>query len=265
MIRLYSGSGSKEVQVLEKLLPDEAWGVLRSSVIRLLHARRGGQQAAGLLGSTPFELREGTNGFNDEFSVLYYRAPLEKYVELAESLEKDQLNLEYQKIAKAVTEAGHYIRFIVLDLDPESGPAPVATPSLEIRSDSVERALADAEQLIHGRGAASEVDRVHTAFHGYLRAAAIRASIQFPEDASVTTLFKILREEHPSLIVPEPRATDLDRILRSIATILDSLNPVRNRATIAHPNEVLLNEPEAMLVINSVKTLLHYLDAKLRR
>jgi hypothetical protein len=265
MVRLYSGSGSKEVQVLDKVLRDEAWAVLRGNVIRLLNARRGGQQTAELLGRVPFELREGTNGFNDEFCVLYYRAPLDRYVELAESFERDQLEREYRRLAEAVTEAGHYIRFMVLDLDPESGPAPVATPSLEIRSDTVERALADVEQLIHSRGAASGVDRVHTAFHGYLKAVAVKASIQIHEDANVTTLFKTLREKHTALIVPEPRAADLDRILRSIATILDTLNPIRNRATIAHPNEVILSEPEAMLVINSVRTLLYYLDAKLRQ
>jgi hypothetical protein len=33
MVRLYSGSGSKEVQVLEKVLLDEVWAVLRGNVI----------------------------------------------------------------------------------------------------------------------------------------------------------------------------------------------------------------------------------------
>jgi hypothetical protein len=56
---------------------------------------------------------------------------------------------------------------------------------------------------------------------------------------------------------------DITRVLHAMATILDALNPVRNRATVAHPNEMLLDEPEAMLVINTVRTLLHYLDAKL--
>ena len=264
MIRLYSGSGSQEVQVLGKPLPDEAWAVTRTNVVRLLQARRGGQEAAALLSSIPFDLLEGTNGFNDEFSILYYRAPLDRYVELAESYEKNQLKHVYRQIAEAVTEAGHPIRFIVLDLDPQSGPAPVATPSLTIRSDSVERALADAEQLIYGRGAASGVDRVHTAFHGYLRAVAEKASLTFPEDAGITALFKLLREKHPALSVPEPRAADIDRIIRSISAILDALNPVRNLASGAHPNELILQAPEAMLVINSVRTLLHYLDAKLR-
>ena len=49
-----------------------------------------------------------------------------------------------------------------------------------------------------------------------------------------------------------------------MATILDSMNSLRNRASVAHPNESLLEDPEAMLVINSARTVLHYIDAKMR-
>ena len=61
-----------------------------------------------------------------------------------------------------------------------------------------------------------------------------------------------------------PKAAEIDRVLKSMAAIVDALNPVRNRASGAHPNESVLQEPEAMLVINGVNTLLHYLDARLR-
>jgi len=40
---------------------------------------------------------------------------------------------------------------------------------------------------------------------------------------------------------------------------------VRNNASVAHPNEALLGEPEATLVINTVRTLLSYLEDKRRR
>jgi hypothetical protein len=40
------------------------------------------------------------------------------------------------------------------------------------------------------------------------------------------------------------------------------LNPVRNNASVAHPNEQLLGRDEALLVINVGRTLLSYLDAK---
>ncbi|MBT6049289.1 MAG: abortive infection family protein [Candidatus Scalindua sp.] len=265
MIRLYTGSGSQEVQVVDKVLPDKAWAIEKRSIVRLLTARNC-RKAAAILESTLFELCKGTNGFNDEFCVLYYHAQLEQYVTIVEEYEKRDVKIAYQDIAEAVTEANHYIRFIVVELDTDSNVevAPVESPSLEISSDIVQRALADAEQLIHARGAVSGVDRVHTAFHGYLSAVATKAAIPFPEDSSVTSLFKLLRDKHPALVFREPRARDIDRVLQSMASIIDSLNPVRNRASVAHPNKLVLEEPEAMLIINSVNTLLHYLDARFR-
>jgi Abortive infection C-terminus len=51
-------------------------------------------------------------------------------------------------------------------------------------------------------------------------------------------------------------------IAKSLASISNALNPIRNRGSLAHPNESLLDEPEAMLVINAVKTLMTYLEAR---
>lgn len=265
MIRLFSGSGSQEVQVLEKPIPDLAWEVLKRNVIRLLETR-GDRRAAAILKNMPFELRDGKNGFNDEFCVLYYRAPVDRYVAIAQEAEEKPAKSAYQRLAEAVTEAGHYIRFIVLDLASESDYENilVKNPSLAISSDAVQNALADAEQLIHSRGASSGVDRIHTAFHGYLKAVAVKASIQCSDDASVTELFKVLRTKHHALMGRDPCGEEIDRVLRSMAAIVDALNPVRNRASGAHPNDLVLGEAEAMLVINSVKTLLHYLDTRLR-
>jgi hypothetical protein len=44
---------------------------------------------------------------------------------------------------------------------------------------------------------------------------------------------------------------------------MDALNPIRNNASIAHPNQDLLEKEEALLVINVARTLLHYLDSKI--
>ncbi len=57
----------------------------------------------------------------------------------------------------------------------------------------------------------------------------------------------------------------VNRMVGAIATILDALNPVRNNASVAHPNDQLVGEPEAHLVINIVRTLLNYLEDKRRR
>lgn len=263
MIQLYHGSGSRELQVLGDALPSEEWMRLRSNVCRLLRAREE-TLAADLLESIPFELREGTNFFGDEFSALYLVAPLEQYVELAEEVNDPDTKFAFQIIAITISEVGPYIRFIAVELDTKAGPAPVESPNLQITSDAVERALRDAEQLIHTQGAVSGLDRVHTALQGFFRAVCAKQSITIPRDASITALFKLLRENHPTLNSQQAHSGDTDRVLKAMATIVDALNPLRNRGSLAHPNESLLDEPEAMLVINSVRTLLHYFNAKLQ-
>ncbi len=141
--------------------------------------------------------------------------------------------------------------------------APVAQPTLQTTSEAVERAIADAEALISSTGAPSSVDRVHTALHAHMIAICEKATIAYPADAGVTALFKLVREHHPAFQDLGPRAADVTQVLRACATILDALGPVRNRASGAHPNATVLPAPEAILVVNVARTLLHYFDSKL--
>lgn len=139
----------------------------------------------------------------------------------------------------------------------------IHAPELATRSEAAERALADVEALIESTGAPSAVDRVHTALHAYLEALCADSNIEHPRDSNITSLFKLLRQEHPGLQPTGPRAGDISTILRSTASILDALNPVRNRASGAHPNPEVLQPPEAMLVINLTRSLLHFINARL--
>jgi hypothetical protein len=145
----------------------------------------------------------------------------------------------------------------------ESG-TPVAGRVPEVTRVVVVRALADAENLLQTTGATSGVDRVHTALHGHLLALCEQAGVATQPDASMTAIFKALRREHPTLRDLGPRRQDIEKVLNAASNIFDALGPVRNRASVAHPNLELLAEPEAMLVINVGRTLLNYLDTKLR-
>jgi hypothetical protein len=145
-----------------------------------------------------------------------------------------------------------------------SGPH-VEQPVLRITSEVVERALLDAQELLRATGAASGVDRVHTALHGYLRVVCEGANIKTLPDAGMTDLFKQIREAHPAFRDLGPRSDDILRILRALATIVDALNILRNKASIAHPDPELLPEPEAVLVMNAVRPILHYVDEKIHR
>jgi hypothetical protein len=49
----------------------------------------------------------------------------------------------------------------------------------------------------------------------------------------------------------------------SLASVVDKVNTIRNSASGAHPNEHVLRDAEAMLVVNTTRTLLHYLDVLL--
>ena len=54
-------------------------------------------------------------------------------------------------------------------------------------------------------------------------------------------------------------------MLKTSAAIVDAMGTVRNRASLAHPNEELLDHEEALLVINLARSLLRFLDEKLIR
>jgi hypothetical protein len=75
-------------------------------------------------------------------------------------------------------------------------------------------------------------------------------------------VFKSLRKQHPALQANGHRAQDIESILNGLNTVLSAMNPIRNRASVAHPNETLLDEAEARLAINAGRTIFHYLDAK---
>jgi hypothetical protein len=76
-------------------------------------------------------------------------------------------------------------------------------------------------------------------------------------------LFGIIRDRHPKFAVKGPRDEEMAKVFRSLGKIIDALNIIRNRASVAHPNPELLGASEAMLIVNVVRSLLHYLDTKL--
>jgi hypothetical protein len=143
-----------------------------------------------------------------------------------------------------------------------TSPIPSITPRMS--SEVVARAISDAETLIRNNGATSGIDRVHTALHGYLILLCDQEQIRYPNEPSITKLFRLLRDRHPAFKILGPRPQDIEQLLQGCASIMDALNPVRNKTSVAHPNQVLLDPPEAMLAINLTRSLLHYLDSKLQ-
>jgi hypothetical protein len=135
----------------------------------------------------------------------------------------------------------------------ESGQG-VSTKQLYVTNATVERAIQDTKILIEKNGATSGVDRIHTALHGYLREVCRQAGITFSEGETLTQVFKKLKANHPALQNGGARQDDIDQIINSFSNSLDKLNPIRNKASLSHPNEELLEEDEAMFVVNSAQT-----------
>ena len=89
-----------------------------------------------------------------------------------------------------------------------------------------------------------------------MRAIAENEGVNIKENASITEIFSILRKNHPVFIDKSSHSKEIDKITKAFSTIIDSLNQLRNRGSMAHPNRDLLMEPEAMLCINSARTML---------
>lgn len=195
--------------------------------------------------------------FNDEdYGACVFRA-LDRFSSYPSVLEKiilhdkirPHLENNSQKIAASLGLNHSYV----------SAVAPRTLSATEV----VERALMDADRLLHSNGAVSCIDRLHTALHGYLRHICSTASISVANDASVTTLFKQLKLHHPALQDLGSQGTDISRILNGFSSVVDAINTIRNHASVAHPNEILLDEAEAILVVNVTRTLFHYLSTKM--
>ena len=137
---------------------------------------------------------------------------------------------------------------------------PGTVPS--VTSDVVTRAINDAETLLRTNGASSGIDRMHTAFHGFLRLLCEQAAIPFDPDAAITALYKLLRRHHPALRDLGPHPDEIDRVLRSLATAVDSLNTLRNRASVAIR---MRNSWRArrLIYVNALRTLMAYIDTKI--
>jgi len=155
----------------------------------------------------------------------------------------------YQIIDNELVETEAYVR------PPE--PHPTA-------SRVVDKAISDAKALVGQSGASSAIDRAHTALHGYLINLCRESRMEITESLTTPKAFKMLREQHPAFSGSGPRSAEVNRVLLAFATAIDAFSTIRNKASLAHANE-LLDEPEAMAMVNGMFTIFRYVQDSLRR
>lgn len=265
---LYSRSGNIATDFrLVSRIPSEDWEDARKRARQYLEENQSPFVVAPekILEYRGFDLWHGTDSFQKEIRLLHATVNLGVYTQFQVHDKNPAYKMTYMFVAEALERSGLQIEFIVTSLDPADEISNVSAPNLSVRSEALNRALSDAEKLIETNGAVSALDRAHTLLQAYLHLVCKEANIVFDPDAPVTTLFQLIREKHPKLQLTEPEALKrMTDINRGIARIIDAMSPLRNQSSLAHPNEVLLGEPEAMLVINCVRTLLRYLNSKLK-
>ncbi|ABC27497.1 conserved hypothetical protein [Hahella chejuensis KCTC 2396] len=141
----------------------------------------------------------------------------------------------------------------------------VAAPEFsESISTSVIRALGDAKALIGTVDSSSAIDRAHTALHGYLVQLCTDNQIDLPSDPTASKAFKQLRQFHPALQASGHRAEDVTKVLNSFAASIDAFSTLRNRASLAHVND-LLDVPEATAIVNAMYTVFRYIQDCIQR
>ena len=115
MLTLYHGTGSQSFELLREQFDRSDLEALLLSVRQLLLVR-GHASALRLLEGIPFTVFEGTNDFNDDFSILFAQVPLPYYEKLRSQSAQATTRQDFATIAETFSEIGSYIRFIALGL-----------------------------------------------------------------------------------------------------------------------------------------------------
>lgn len=133
--------------------------------------------------------------------------------------------------------------------------------SFASRSDAIKKAIEGTEIFIKEGKYDSAVDRVHTAFHGYLRKLLTDHQIPFAREDTLSILYNKLHDFYGKTIQPPDVAEKIKKIMRSGMGMVNAINELRNQNTIAHPNGALIQKREAQLVIRLVNAMVDYIES----
>lgn len=122
------------------------------------------------------------------------------------------------------------------------------------------KAISDAELLMGEGKYDSAFDRIHTAFHGYLRKLLDNKGVAYVESDTLSQLYTKLHTELSSNIGSTEIAELVKRSLRSASGVIAAINKMRNKHSLSHPNNDLLQKREAEFAIRLIKDLSDYIN-----
>ena len=125
----------------------------------------------------------------------------------------------------------------------------------------ISKAIADAELLMEQGKYDSAFDRIHTAFHGYLRKILDNKQVGYEESDTLSQLYTKLHTEVSANIGSTEIAELVRKSLRSASGVIAAINEMRNRHSLSHPNDDLLQKREAEFAIKLVKDMSDYINS----
>jgi hypothetical protein len=206
---------------------------------------------------------------NDEASVYRFDAACDQAMhDLANAATSGKRMYTWNVLPGVSRTLGHEIPWcrtccLAEALDMAPGAPAVQAPAEQNSPETVARAIADAEVLIHTTGPGSAVDRLHTALHGFLKAKCAAYNVEHGPRSSATELLSKLRDSGAMSVGATGSSEDVKKVLRSLGAIVDALSSTRNRRSMAHPNDELVTAAEAALLINAARTVMQYLRSVL--
>lgn len=128
----------------------------------------------------------------------------------------------------------------------------------------VQETLDHCQTLISEHDCRSAVDRAHTALHGYLKETCNNAGLTITEsNPKIQDYWSKLKQKHPNILIDNAEShLPINQIINAIGKLLENLNGIRNNRSYSHPNEQIIGESEAKLVINLFRSILQYIDSK---
>lgn len=120
-------------------------------------------------------------------------------------------------------------------------------------TDVIAKAIEDAELFMSDGKYDSAFDRVHTAFHGYLRKKLDDLGESYEESDTLNQLYNKLHS-YVSADVANDQSGIIKTTLRSASGVINSINELRNRHSLAHPNGSIISVREPTFALDWLKS-----------
>lgn len=244
--------GMKQMAINELNLKNTLIKVWESKYPKLFNVTKALKHSNIFIEYTSIFSRREWNTFS---AILHVKAPLQ-YNEVLEQHKKEIFNIAENLFGK---NDDYYLMNISIDILIEEYEE--VDFSVFGKTETIKKSIDDAEHFVQMGKYSSAIDRVHTIFHGYLRLKLDEQEIKYEESETIMQLYSKL---HNNLEEIESSKINglIKSSIRSASGVVDTINTIRNKYSLSHPNEEIIGEQEAKLVIHLSKQIFEYIEGR---